>query len=279
MRHMDGGKARERAEAREYGTALEEDAMSEAKMYGELAHWWPLLSPPSEYVEEAAFFRALLRRHRPRPRTLLELGCGGGSLAANLKRDFALTLTDLSPQMLAVCRAENPECEVLPGDMRALRLGREFDAVLVHDAIMYATTEPDLRATIATAAQHCRAGGLVLLAPDCTRESFALGTAEEGVGAAHAEDGTDHGGADASDGRGLRYLEWCWDPDPSDTTYQVAYAFTLRERDGSVRVELDLHSEGLFPEATWLALMAECGLAARAVADPWRGKIFTGVKR
>jgi SAM-dependent methyltransferase len=249
-------------------------------MYSDLASWWPLLSPPSHYVEEAAFFRALLRRHKPRPRTLLELGCGGGSLASHLKRDFALTLTDVSPQMLAVCRAENPECEVLEGDMRALRLARELDAVLVHDAIMYATSEADLRATIETAALHCRAGGLVLLAPDCTRESFGVRSAAEDAGAAHeGGDGADHGGEDASDGRGLRYLEWCWDPDPSDTTYQVAYTFTLREADGSVRVELDLQTEGLFPEATWLALMRDCGLDARTVSDPWRGKIFAGVKR
>ncbi|MBM4385294.1 MAG: class I SAM-dependent methyltransferase [Deltaproteobacteria bacterium] len=253
--------------------------MPHLRMYSELAHWWPLLSPPAHYVEEAAYFRALLRRHRPRPRTLLELGCGGGSLASNLKRDFALTLTDVSPQMLAVCRAENPECEVLEGDMRTLRLAREFDAVLVHDAIMYATTEADLRATIATAALHCRAGGLVLLAPDCTRESFGQHTADEDAGASHADGGTDHGGEDAPDGRGLRYLEWCWDSDPSDTTYQVAYAFTLRERDGSVRTELDVQTQGLFSEATWLALMRECGLEARTVSDPWRGKIFAGVRR
>ena len=236
--------------------------MSEMRMYSELAHWWPLLSPPAHYVEEATFFRALLRREKPRPRTLLELGCGGGSLAANLKRELALTLVDPSPQMLAVCRAENPECEALAGDMRSVRLDRAFDAVLVHDAIMYAASEADLRATIETAAAHCRAGGLVVLAPDCTRESFAPGT--------------DHGGEDAQDGRGLRYLEWSWDPDPSDTTFEVAYALTLREADGTTRVELDRHTEGLFPEATWLRLMTGAGLEARAVPDPWRGKIFVG---
>jgi SAM-dependent methyltransferase len=253
--------------------------MSEQKMYGELAQWWPLLSPPSEYVEEATFFRALLRRHSPRPRTLLELGCGGGSLAANLKRDFALTLTDLSPQMLDVCRAENPECEVLPGDMRTLRLGRTFDAVLVHDAIMYAASEADLRATLETAAAHCRAGGIVVLAPDCTRESFGEATPHDEGGAAHADGGTDHGGEDAPDGRALRYLEWSWDPDPSDTQFEVAYVLVLREADGTTRTELDRHSEGLFPVATWLRLMEGCGLDARSVPDPWRGSIFVGVKR
>jgi SAM-dependent methyltransferase len=238
--------------------------MSEMRMYSELAHWWPLLSPPSHYVEEAALFRALLRRAKPVPRTLLELGCGGGSLAANLKREFVLTLTDLSPQMLAVCRAENPECEVLAGDMRSVRLDRSFDAVLVHDAIMYAASEADLRATIETAAAHCRAAGIVVFAPDCTRESF--------------ESSTDHGGEDAEDGSGLRYLEWCWDPDPSDTTFEVAYAFMLREADGATRAELDRHTEGLFSEATWLRLMTEAGLEARAVPDPWRGKIFVGTR-
>jgi SAM-dependent methyltransferase len=240
-------------------------SMSDQHMYTDLAHWWPLLSPPSHYVEEAAFFRALLGRAKPRPRTLLELGCGGGSLAANLKRDFTLTLTDLTPQMLAVCRAQNPECEIAQGDMRSLRLGRKFDAVLVHDAIMYAASEADLRATIETAAAHCRVGGSVVLAPDCTRESF--------------EAETDHGGEDGEDGRALRYLEWSWDPDPSDTTFEVVYAFVLREADGATRVEIDRHSEGLFPEATWLRLMHACGLDARVAPDPWRREIFVGTRR
>jgi SAM-dependent methyltransferase len=253
--------------------------MSELRMYSELAHWWPLLSPPSHYVEEAAFFRVLLWRQKPRPRTLLELGCGGGSLAANLKRDFTLTLVDRSPQMLAICRAANPECELREGDMRSVRLGRTFDAVLVHDAIMYATSEADLRATIETAAVHCRAGGSVILAPDCTRESFRSGGASDDAGAVRTADGTGHGGEDGPDGRALRYLEWSWDPDPSDTTFEVSYAFTLREADGSVRVELDRHTEGLFPEATWLRLMREAGLDARAVPDPWRVKIFVGTRR
>jgi len=252
--------------------------MAEMRMYSELAHWWPLLSPPAHYVDEATFFRALLRRAKPLPRTLLELGCGGGSMAANLKRDFALTLVDLSAQMLAVCRATNPDCEVLLGDMRSVRLGRVFDAVLVHDAIMYATSEAELRATIETAAAHCRNGGLVILAPDCTRESFGQYYSDDS-GASHADGGAEHGGEDGADGRALRYLEWSWDPDPTDTTFEVAYTFTLREADGSVRVELDRHTEGLFPEATWLRLMRESGLDPKAVPDPWRGKIFVGAKR
>jgi SAM-dependent methyltransferase len=110
------------------------------RLYDDLAAWWPLISPPSEYGGEAADLVPRLQAALGSPRgTLLELGAGGGSLAFHLKRRFQLTLTDLAPAMLAVSQAINPECEHLVGDMRSLRLGRLFDIVLIHDAIMYAT--------------------------------------------------------------------------------------------------------------------------------------------
>ena len=90
---------------------------------------------------------------------VLELGSGGGNNASHLKAHFRLTLVDRSPQMLAVSRRLNPECEHVEGDMRSVRLGRTFDAVFVHDAIAYMTTEDDLRAVFATAFEHCRPAG------------------------------------------------------------------------------------------------------------------------
>src|SRR5436305_10351796 len=109
------------------------------KMYTQLATWWPLLSPADDYADEAAFFRQVLISARlPPSPTLLEMGCGGGSNALHLKADFAhVTLTDLSPEMLAVSRSLNPDCEHLVADMRTLRLQRAFDVVFIHDAIDY----------------------------------------------------------------------------------------------------------------------------------------------
>jgi hypothetical protein len=53
--------------------------------------------------------------------------------------------------MLELSRGLNPECEHVVGDMRPLHLGRQFDAVFVHDAVMYMTTEDDLRQAMETA--------------------------------------------------------------------------------------------------------------------------------
>jgi len=196
------------------------------------------------------------------PATLLELGSGGGSLAFHLKSRLALTLTDLSPRMLEVSRRANPECEHLQGDMRTLRLGRTFDAVLIHDAVMYLIDETSLRAALETAAIHCRPGGVLLVLPDCVRETLALET--------------ECGGEDAPDGRGLRYLEWSWDPDPADDWAETAYAFLLREPDGSVRAELDRHRIGVFPRDTWRRLLAEAGFEATSRTDPWQREVFVG---
>jgi SAM-dependent methyltransferase len=221
------------------------------RLYGELASWWPLLSSPAEYAEEAAFYeRTLLAAcERPAP-TLLELGSGGGNNASYLKARFQMALVDRSPGMLEVSRALNPECEHIEGDMRTVRLGRAFDCVLIHDAVVYMTTESDLRKAMETAFVHCRPGGAALFAPDHVRENF--------------RSSTDHGGHDG-ESRSLRYLEWTWDPDPTDTTYVVDYAYLLRESDGSVHVERDRHIEGLFARADWLRLLSEVGFRPRVV--------------
>src|ERR671915_396181 len=99
------------------------------KLYTELAGWWQLVSPTKDYADEAAFFRELFRAENAR--TILELGSGGGNIAWFLKRDFTLTLTDISGAMLAESREQNPKLEHIEGDMRALRLGRTFDGVVV----------------------------------------------------------------------------------------------------------------------------------------------------
>ena len=227
------------------------------KLYDELAAWWPLLSPPEEYAEEAALYIRALKEQNAYARTCLELGAGGGNNASFMKAAFAMTLTDPSEGMLAHSRRLNPECEHLVGDMRTLRLGRTFDAVFVHDAVCYMTTLKDLRAAVATASVHCNPGGAALFCPDYVAERF--------------RPGTEHDGADAADGRGVRYLEWHWDPDPTDTQYLVDYACMLREADGSVRVEHDRHVEGLFARSVWLQVLAEAGFEPRALAVEYGG--------
>jgi SAM-dependent methyltransferase len=225
-------------------------------MYSDLAPWFHLLTHPSDYADEAAFVRRVVDDVAiGGTRTLLELGSGGGNNASHLKARFQCTLTDVSPEMLALSRTLNPECEHLEGDMRTLRLGRTFDVVFVHDAISYLTTEADLRAAVETVAAHARPGGVVILTPDATTEIF--------------EPRTDHGGHDGDDGRSLRYLEWTH---PSTgSAYDVDYLIIARGPGDDVRVVHDRHVLGVFPRATWERLVSEAGLELvdTTVDDPY----------
>jgi len=235
------------------------------KMYGELAPWWHLLSVPEDYLTDAAFFHELLDRvgHFPPPRTVLEIGSGGGNNAWHLKAYYQLTLVDLAPGMLAASRTLNPECEHIEGDMRTLRLGRLFDAVFIHDAICYMTTEADLRRAMETAFVHCRAGGAAVIVPDDIRETF------EGT--------TEHGGHDG-EGRGIRYMEWTYDPDETDTMTTTDYAYLLREATDTVRMVHDRHICGLFARSDWMRLLAEVGFGSQVETDSYGRNVFIGVK-
>ena len=249
----------------------------EPRLYADLADWWPLLSRPEEYAEEATAYADALEQTCDGTITwLLELGSGGGNNAFHLKQRFdRLVLTDISRGMLDVSRRLNPDCEHHLGDMRTLRLGRTFDAVFVHDAVCYMTTEPDLLETMETAWVHCRAGGAALFAPDYVRETFRPGSDEGGHDEVLPE------GIDGCP-RGLRFLEWVWDPDPSDGQYVADYAYLLREADGSVSVVHDRHQEGLYPRDRWLALMTQVGFVPRRVLvthsdwEPGVTEVFVG---
>ena len=228
------------------------------RLYTDLAPWFHLLTAPEDYERDAMHaLDELTRTMGEPPRTILELGSGGGNSASHMKAHATLTLTDLSEQMLELSRTINPEIEHVRGDMRTLRLDdRAFEAVFVHDAVSYLLTEDDLRATFETAFTHLRPGGAAIFEPDITREVYA--------------DATHQGGHDGADGRRLRYLQWRTDPDPSDTWYVDEFAILLHDADGARRISHDVHRLGMFPRATWFELLADVGFVdVRAVPSPY----------
>lgn len=220
-------------------------APGDYRLYRDLAGWWPLISPVSEYAADAARLAEVFAAAAPPVREVLDLGSGGGHLAAHLKKEVSLTLVDASEQMLAVSRGLNPECAHLPGDMRTVRLGREFDAVVAHDAVDYMTCEADLRAVIETAFTHCRPEGIAVFVPDHVADTF--------------QPGEGRGGSGDAVGRHGSFRERIWDPDPADDWVLAEYEFVLREAGGGVQVVREAHRLGAFRRDTWRRLIAGAG--------------------
>ncbi|HEX9064461.1 MAG TPA: class I SAM-dependent methyltransferase [Streptosporangiaceae bacterium] len=223
------------------------DDNGQYRLYADLAAWWPLISPPGQYAEEAGYLAAVLDSAPDiAVREVLDLGSGGGHVAVHLAGQYSLTLVDLSPDMLAVSRRLVPQCRHRQGDMRTIRLGRRFDAVLVHDAIDYITDLSDLAQVIGTAYAHCRPGGIALFVPDYVKDEFAELTGGGG------------GGPDAA-GRQASFAEHTWDPDAGDDWVQADYEFTLRDADGRVDLIRESHRLGAFSRHDWIRLIAEAG--------------------
>ncbi len=227
--------------------------MQRLALYHDLGDWYRLLDPPLDHADEVeSYRRAFESVIGAREATLLELGAGAGHNAFHLKSRFRCTLSDVSEPMLALSRALNPECEHVAGDMRTLRLDRTFDAVLVHDAIMYMTTRADLEAAIATAYAHTAPGGAAVFAPDGALDTFV-----EHANLLEADQGL----------RSLRGLEWAWDPNPADEQVTVEYALLMREG-GTVRSLHERHVCGLFRDATWLAVLRGAGYVVSRFERP-----------
>ncbi len=217
------------------------------RIYADLADWWPLISPKKEYANECRYLAKLLGSLTRPGAHVLDLGSGGGHVAAHLTAEFRLTLVDISDQMLTVSKELNPASEHIQADMRTLRLDRTFDAVLVHDAIDYIITSADLRRVVQTVAAHCQSDGIAIFVPDYVKDTFRELT---GGG----------GGGVAADGRTASFTERTWDPDPDDDWVQADYQFLLQTADGSIETVSESHRLSAFSRRLWHRLLAEADL-------------------
>lgn len=219
-------------------------------LYNELAWLWSVFSPPEEYLEEVETFRRRFRRHGiVEGSRILHLGSGGGSIDYHLKHSYHITGVELSQQMIEQAERINPEVEYVQGDMTSLQLGRSFDAVLVHDAVSYMTSIQELERVYRTAADHLRAGGLMLALPEelKSRVSAMQPTVEKRVAGNVV----------------LHVMTTHYDADPSDNTYETVYVFLIRERE-EVRVVMDRHVVGAFELDDFLFAIRKAGFTAQA---------------
>ncbi len=219
--------------------------MEHNRLYHDLAWLWPFVSRPEEYASEAAYWRGVVQQKLgPGRHTLLELGAGGGHLLAHLAPDYDVTASDLSPAMLRQARTLIPGLRCVVGDMRTLRLERAFDAVIIHDAILYMTRAADLRAAFATAAAQLRPGGVLLTSVEQYREIFRDNVVEH---------------ATRSDGATtVTYVEYRCQPDAAAAAVESRMVYFVR-RGAGIEVYQDRHVTGLFPFQTWVDAMAAAG--------------------
>jgi SAM-dependent methyltransferase len=105
----------------------------------------------------------LVGRHNPGARTLLELGCGTGTILAGLGSFDALTGIDRSPQMLAIAREKVPGARLIEGDIADFHLDERFDVVIcVFDTLNHLPRFELWESLFTCAREHLAPGGVLI---------------------------------------------------------------------------------------------------------------------
>jgi predicted TPR repeat methyltransferase len=106
----------------------------------------------------------VIERYCPDVTSILELGCGTGSILdqlSSLPTSPSLTGMDRSPEMLAVASSKVPEARLFLGDMAAFQLGERFDVVVcVFDTINHLPTFEAWQSMFDAVHEHLVDGGL-----------------------------------------------------------------------------------------------------------------------
>ncbi len=144
-------------------------------VFGGYARYYELLYRDKTYDAEAAFVHAILNKHATAVQSVLELGCGNGAHAQHLaERGVQVHGVDRSAEMLerayvrrsTLSDAVGTLLTFTQGDIRCVRLGRTFDAVIaLFHVISYQTRNEDLLGTFATVREHLQPGGIFVF--DC----------------------------------------------------------------------------------------------------------------
>ncbi|QQE13038.1 class I SAM-dependent methyltransferase [Planctomycetota bacterium] len=220
------------------------------RLYHDLAYLWPLLSPPDNYIAETNTLHQVisdkLGKQSNSNLQVVELGAGGGHALFHLRDHFDCTAVDISDDMLHHCRILNPNVKTICADMRTVTFPEPQDAILIHDAIDYLTTEADILATLQNARKNLTPTGILIIAPTYTTESFEAGESATDRQSSHELDVT--------------YTTTVLKPDPDDDLFEMHLEYHITHlKDGSTSVERDIHTCGLFPIPRWASLLSQAG--------------------
>lgn len=155
------------------GPIVNEMSLGGRNMFVRSARYYDALYRFKDYHGAAERLALLVSERHPDARSLLDVGCGTGRHLEWLQDRYYVEGLDISAELLQIARSRCPRVPFHEGDMTTFSLGRTFDVVTcLFSAIAYVRTVPRLRATVARLAEHVAPGGLVVIEPWFTPDTF-----------------------------------------------------------------------------------------------------------
>ena len=143
--------------------------LESAELYDAIYHF-------KNYAHECEILRAVIAVAAPGARTILDVACGTGEHDKFLKQHYSVDGVDLNENYLHAARAKNPAGRYTRADMTDFDLATRYDAVTcLFSAIGYVKTVDRMNRAIACMARHVKPGGVLIVEPWLTPETWKPG--------------------------------------------------------------------------------------------------------
>lgn len=148
------------------------------KMWKELAKYYDLLYSWKDYEKESETIHKLIGKYkRIEGNKLLDVACGTGNHIQYLKGHYNISGLDLNNDMMDIARKKFPNLKFYKKDMTSFNLKRKFDVITcLFSSIGYVKTYNNLEKTISTFSKHLEKGGVMIIEPFFTKETYHTGT-------------------------------------------------------------------------------------------------------
>ena len=133
--------------------------------YKIFANYYDILTENIDYTQICNYYLDILYSNGIESGKILDLACGTGNLSIELvkQKDFSITATDLSAEMLSFASAKIgfDNARFLQLDMRKLPFHDEFDAILCTlDSLNHLENKSDLENTFRAVNDSLKTGGI-----------------------------------------------------------------------------------------------------------------------
>ena len=152
-------------------------AQPEFVMFSKSARFYDRLYAFKDYEEASHKVHDIIQARHSSAATLLDVACGTGKHLERLSQHYQVEGLDLNPDLLEIAQSRLPDVPLHVGDMADFALGKRFDVITsLFSSIAYVKTVENLGRTVQCFAQHLNPGGLVLVEPWFTPDTFWTGT-------------------------------------------------------------------------------------------------------
>lgn len=141
-----------------------------ARIYDRLYHF-------KDYGAASAHIRGRISSRHPRATRLLDVACGTGRHLEHLRTWYDVAGLDVSEELLVTARERCPGVPLYQADMTGFSLGLTFDVITcLFSSVAYVKTEERLAASLHSMKRHLRPGGVIVLEPFFTPDTYWTGT-------------------------------------------------------------------------------------------------------